>query len=124
MGKKNLQGELAERSWKRVSQSKLYHKIEIDAICQNMLRSRPQETCPPTNMGSKNLSGKVDERGWQRASQGKLYHKVESDALCQNMLKIGPNGLAPLQIWDQKTFPEGWPSGVRSERAKENCTIR
>ena len=71
-----------------------------------MLKIRHQGTCSSANMGSKNLPGGVAERGWKRASQSKLYHKVERNALCQNMLKIGPKGLGPLQIWDQKTFPE------------------
>ena len=73
----------AERGWKGASQSKLYHKVELDALCQNMLKIRPQETCSPANMGSKpSRRGGLAERSWQGASQPKLNHKVELDALC------------------------------------------
>ena len=114
MGSKNLPGEVAKRGLKRASQSKLYHKVELEALCQNMLKIWPQETCSPVNMGSKSLFGGVAERCWKRASQIKLYHKVKLDALCQNMLKIRPPGTCSLEIWDQKTFPEGWQNGVES----------
>ena len=76
----------------RASQSKLCHKVELDALCQNMLKIRPQGPCSFENMGSKHLSGGVAERGWKQASQSKLSHKIELDALCQNMLKIGLQG--------------------------------
>ena len=126
MGSKNLPGGVAERGWKRTSQSKLYHKVELDAdaLCQKMLKIRPQGTCSHANMGSKDHTWGMVERGRKRASQSKQYHKVQLDALSQNMLKIRPKGLAPEQIWDQKTFPEGWQSGVGSERANVNSTIR
>ena len=73
---------MAEQGSRQASQSKLYRKVELDALCQNMLKIRPQRTCSPPNMGSKNLAGGVAERGCKRASQRKLYHKVELDALC------------------------------------------
>ena len=92
MGSKNLPGGVAERGWKRASQSKLYHKVELDALCQNMSKTRPQGTCSPTYVESKNLPGGLAERGWKRAIQSKLYHKVELDALCQNMLNIRSQG--------------------------------
>ena len=102
---KNLFGVVAERGWKRASQSKLYHKVELDALCQNMLKLRPQVNCSPASMGSKNLPGGVAKRGWKRASQSKLYHKVELDALCQNMLKFGHQGTcSPATRRDSYSF--------------------
>ena len=91
MGSKNLPGGVAERGWKRASQSKLYHKVELDALCQNMLKIRPQATSS-ANMESKKIPGGVAERGWKRASQIKLSHKVELDALYQNFLTIRSQG--------------------------------
>ena len=125
MGSKNFPGGVAERGWKPASQSKLYHKVELDALCHNILKKfGPNELASPANMGSKNLPGGVAERDSRQASQSKLYHKVELDPLCQNMLKIRPQGTCSPADMGSKTFPEGWPSGVGSERAKENCTIR
>ena len=69
MGSQNLPGGVAERGWKQASQSKLYHKVELDVLCQNMLKIRPQGTCSPANMGSKNLPGGVAERGLKLASK-------------------------------------------------------
>ena len=125
MGSENLPGGVAEQGWRRASQSKLYHKVELDALSQNMLKLRPQGTCSPESMGSKNLPGGVAEQGCKRASQSRLYHKVELDALCQNMLKIRPRGTCSRKYGITKPSRRGSRPGLEaSGRAKVNCTIR
>ena len=114
---------MAELGWKRVSQSKLYHKVQLDALCQNMLKIRPQRSCSPANMGSKNLPGAVAERGWKRTSQSKLYHKVEldADALCQKMLRIRPQGTCSFADMGSKNHTwgmveRGWKRASQSKQ--------
>ena len=104
MGSEKFPGWAAYRGWKRARQRNLYHKIELDALCQNMLQIWPQGTWSPAYMGSKNLPGGVAERGWMGASQSKLYHKVEFDALCQNILKIRLQGNYSTAKMGSKNF--------------------
>ena len=54
-------------------------------------------------------------------SQSELYHKVELDALYQNLLKIRSQETCSPRKYEFETFPEEWPSGSGSERAKVNC---
>ena len=115
---------MAERGWMGASQSKLYHKVELDELSQNMLKIRPQGNYSPANMGSEWFPGGVAERGWKRASQRKLYHKVDLDALCHNMLKIRTQGTCSPAKMGSKNLPGEWPSGVGSKWAKVNYTIR
>ena len=43
MGSKNPPGGVVERGWKRACQNKLYQKVELDALCQNVKNSAPRD---------------------------------------------------------------------------------
>ena len=118
MGSKNLPGVVAERGWKRASQRKLYHKVELDALCQYMLKIRPQGNYSPANMGSEKFPGGVADRGWKGASQSKLYLNVELDALCQNVTNSAPRDLLSRKYGIKKPSRWGGRAGLEESDPK------
>ena len=92
------------------------HKVELDALSQNMLKIRPQTNVPPGKMELKN--SRSSGRAGLEPSELKSKLKVELDALSQNMLKIRPQTKCSPRKNGIKKFPEFWPSRAGTERVK------
>ena len=106
---------LAEQGWNRANSSQ-NHKVELDALSQNMLKIRPQTNVPPGKMELKN--SRSSGRAGLEPSELKSKLKVELDALSQNMLKIRPQTKCSPRKNGIKKFPEFWPSRAGTERTQ------